>query len=250
MKTKNSTKEILKLKKTIKGMWYVIVGVVVFVVFLIFIFALVDNGDDNVVCYSPYIQVGEGCCLDTNSNSICDNEEVIEEEKNLWELDGFNMDGGIAEDFMICYEGGGGTVYNFNSKYLRNIVIKNIEMSLKKYDMTDYTKSVIYEHNNYENAVLIVYTDYDLNFYDEYEGVTCEVEEHYDGDFNEVSTKKFGYVSKGAYGFSITIWYEVEKKPSEAKYVISCKGDESGKEFKRTFKFNINYVEKLGTLVC
>jgi len=232
-------------KEKRKQIWYIIGGVIV-VVFIICI-ALV-NKDNEVVCNSPYIQVGTECCLDINSNGICDNDEVVEEEKNIWELNGFRIDGGIIEDFLICYESGGGAIYTFNN--LRNIGSKDIEMSLKKYDMTDYKKSVIYERNDYENAVLIVYTDYDLDLYDEYEGVTCEIEEYYDGDFSEINTKKFGYVSKEVYGFSITLRYEVEKKPSEAKYVISCKGDESGKEFKKTFRFNIDYVDKLGTLVC
>ena len=33
---------------------------------------------DNVVCNKPYIRVGNTCCLDLNSNNICD-----EDEKNL-----------------------------------------------------------------------------------------------------------------------------------------------------------------------
>src|SRR3989344_8834757 len=28
------------------------------------------------VCNSPYIQVGTSCCIDQNSNSICDNDET------------------------------------------------------------------------------------------------------------------------------------------------------------------------------
>lgn len=30
---------------------------------------------EEIVCNSPYIRVGRSCCLDMNSNKICDNEE-------------------------------------------------------------------------------------------------------------------------------------------------------------------------------
>ena len=33
--------------------------------------------DNEIVCNSPYIQLGKECCLDKNKNSICDNEEEI-----------------------------------------------------------------------------------------------------------------------------------------------------------------------------
>src|SRR3989344_1798060 len=39
-----------------------------------------DNSPpEEVVCNSPYIRVGRDCCLDKNSNSICDNDETKEE---------------------------------------------------------------------------------------------------------------------------------------------------------------------------
>ena len=31
---------------------------------------------ESITCNSPYIKVGNSCCLDKNSNSICDNEEI------------------------------------------------------------------------------------------------------------------------------------------------------------------------------
>ena len=30
-----------------------------------------------IVCNDPYIRFGSGCCLDENSNNICDNDEVV-----------------------------------------------------------------------------------------------------------------------------------------------------------------------------
>ncbi|MCH7568600.1 MAG: hypothetical protein IIA87_04220 [Nanoarchaeota archaeon] len=39
-----------------------------------------------VTCNNPYIKVGNSCCLDQNSNNICDNDEIIEQEptNNVW----------------------------------------------------------------------------------------------------------------------------------------------------------------------
>lgn len=34
-----------------------------------------QNNSEEVVCNDPYIRVGSSCCLDENSNSICDNDE-------------------------------------------------------------------------------------------------------------------------------------------------------------------------------
>ncbi len=36
-----------------------------------------------IACNSPYIRFGTGCCLDQNNNSICDEDETIEEEKEF-----------------------------------------------------------------------------------------------------------------------------------------------------------------------
>lgn len=39
--------------------------------------------DKAVVCNDPYIRVGTGCCLDTNSNKICDVDEPINVEDKI-----------------------------------------------------------------------------------------------------------------------------------------------------------------------
>jgi len=33
-----------------------------------------------VVCNTPYMQVGLECCLDQDDNSICDRDEIVEED--------------------------------------------------------------------------------------------------------------------------------------------------------------------------
>lgn len=48
------------------------------VLLLVFIY-----GCNQVVCNTPYIQVGNGCCLDADSNKICDKDEVFEERSEI-----------------------------------------------------------------------------------------------------------------------------------------------------------------------
>ena len=50
--------------------------------------ALIAVGCTPVICREPYIQVGTGCCLDTNSNKICDSDEVVQEKSANVEIEG------------------------------------------------------------------------------------------------------------------------------------------------------------------
>jgi len=38
-----------------------------------------DTDDDGEDCPSPYIAYGTGCCLDANGNSVCDNDEPMDD---------------------------------------------------------------------------------------------------------------------------------------------------------------------------
>jgi hypothetical protein len=50
--------------------------VVVIVLAIVFISNSNNNSQNEVTCNSPYIKVGTECCLDQNSNNICDNDET------------------------------------------------------------------------------------------------------------------------------------------------------------------------------
>ncbi len=43
--------------------------------------AILLAGCAKVECNEPYIKVGNECCLDQNDNSICDNDETVEDEE-------------------------------------------------------------------------------------------------------------------------------------------------------------------------
>jgi len=57
-----------------------IIGISVVAVVLI-IFFFIFNSGNKTVCNYPYIQVGENCCLDENSNRVCDNDEQSGKEE-------------------------------------------------------------------------------------------------------------------------------------------------------------------------
>lgn len=51
--------------------------------FLIHIFAIISLfliSCTTIKCYEPYIRYGESCCLDSNNNRICDNDEINAED--------------------------------------------------------------------------------------------------------------------------------------------------------------------------
>jgi len=43
--------------------------------------------DKAIVCNAPYMRFGTGCCLDQNSNAICDNDESLEASEKNFETD-------------------------------------------------------------------------------------------------------------------------------------------------------------------
>jgi len=236
------------IKKYIKLGFWIVVAIVI--IGIIFILISNKNSQDSLTCNYPYIKVGPSCCLDQNQNNLCDNDEQIQEaKKKVWELNDFSVYGGTGEEFAGCSQGIG--VYN-NFNNLGVTSSKNIDLSrFHQYLGEPAGYGETYE--NYQTAVLIAYTSYNLNFYDEYEGVTCEIEEYYDGKFNEVNTVSFKHnfgLPEDKYGFIWQLFYSKNDKPSEAKYIISFKGDKSGREVKKTFRFNINYVDKVTVIKC
>ncbi len=62
---------------------YVLIGLsIVAVIILISVFAPSsneNNSQNKITCNSPYIKVGNSCCLDQNYNNVCDNDEIKKE---------------------------------------------------------------------------------------------------------------------------------------------------------------------------
>lgn len=52
----------------------IFIGVILLIV-IIALFVFVAFLNQSIICNTPYIRVGNGCCLDTNDNRICDSDE-------------------------------------------------------------------------------------------------------------------------------------------------------------------------------
>jgi len=57
---------------------------------IVFILFLSTSGCSKIVCNQPYIKVGNQCCLDQNSDSICDSDESLIDNK-------INEENGVCE---------------------------------------------------------------------------------------------------------------------------------------------------------
>ncbi len=74
--------------KSQNSMQFVIIGIVVILVAVGAYFAVIApmqrsaTAVTTITCNSPYILVGNSCCLDTNGNGICDNQEQRPAEQN------------------------------------------------------------------------------------------------------------------------------------------------------------------------
>jgi len=61
------------------NLWYIFGGAIIAVLIT---WLVIINVDEDIICNSPYILVGSSCCLDQNSNSICDGDESPPESTN------------------------------------------------------------------------------------------------------------------------------------------------------------------------
>lgn len=55
--------------------WIGIIVVTIIVLVIVFMSNSNNNSQNSVTCNSPYIKVGNSCCLDQNQNNICDTDE-------------------------------------------------------------------------------------------------------------------------------------------------------------------------------
>jgi hypothetical protein len=70
-------KEVSYLHMKVIGRFLFLVSFLA-VVFVLVSLLVIQKEDTRFVCNAPYIEYGSACCLDENSNLICDNDEIIE----------------------------------------------------------------------------------------------------------------------------------------------------------------------------
>lgn len=141
---------------------YLWIGIAVVAVVILAIF-LISNSNNNsqneITCNSPYIKVGNECCLDENSNNICDNDETPTQPQEYCG-DGICQSNEKAPDCSDC------------NAELR---IENMEYDIfddPNFDDPSYKRLAItnYDVTNLGDKV-VVYPGYDL-FYG-YSDVQC-----------------------------------------------------------------------------
>lgn len=188
--------------------------IAVLIVLIIIWYSPGDKNKNNVVCNYPYIQVGSECCLDEDSNSICDKDEEAT-------YDNYKVLLHITSDDL-----------NYNVKELPRSPSK-----IGNYYLYDTVNDNGEEFYGYE--MLYLYTqDFKDNIYleDLEENIRCEVIEYYDNVLSDKFTLELSYGIA-----SQTMGYSVDKSPSEVRYEINCRGSESNIEFKDNYKFSMIY---------
>ncbi len=168
-----------------------------------------------IACNPPYIVKGSGCCLDQNSNGMCDTDE-----------------GYAAVKTYGAYQ---------VKMYIQNVDPESQFWSLlppsppRHYD--------IYQIYNYQ-ANQSFYDGGWLYLYSTYleEPITCTVKAYYNSVFyNDLATVKLvkrtevGNMS----GASIQILYAKGNVPTQVRYDISCRGDESGITFQDAYAIGL-----------
>ena len=90
-------------------LWIGIAVVIVIVLAFVFISNSNNNSSNEVTCNSPYIKVGNSCCLDQNSNNVCDNDETPaqsqtqqeEVKRNVIGLDALDYDKKLNKFYLL-----------------------------------------------------------------------------------------------------------------------------------------------------
>lgn len=229
---------------------YLLIGVIIVVI--IFVILILSNSNKNslqneVTCNSPYIKVGTSCCLDQNNNKICDTDEKQTPQEQNWTLTDFKIFG--TRWFDLPFDG---QTYGLNFDTVipeYPSTSTNIDLALRQvYYVYPYQTPTWRDCDNYGGALIAVTSDVPKTDYDK-ERVSCVTDEYYDGLLNSETQKYFEWTGaageKNNYGFYLTLGYEPNKKPSQAKYVVTCTGETSKRVISKTFTFDINYLENI-----
>jgi len=207
------------VKRKNNNIGYIIGGVVIVILVLWIIIA--NSGSSNeVTCNSPYIKVGTSCCLDQNSNGVCDSDEQPAQIQYQ------NFKVGVS---LIDSET---HIVDPATQFLL-FPVKNSILPLSDSRQTQVDKG-IQAYNTY-NLYLYVYNDTSL--ISNKEEINCNIEEYYGG---VLQSKISGTIYKfSQWGYIPGVYYEKNNTPDKVRYDLDCKGFESGKEYKDTYNFDL-----------
>lgn len=173
-----------------------------------------------IVCNKPYIIKGTECCLDQNSNNICDSEEKPGE---------FNFVVYADSDYDERSES-----YSWKNE------VPSSEISL-------FTRK---EGISVANELIIVYGGIHLyiDTNPENKAVNCKIKEYYDNRLNTETEKELSW-SEWHLDGSIDLYYETDTKPDKVKYLINCKRKSDGASLTKEYIINLVYPDDQFSIV-
>lgn len=109
-----------------------------------------QSNEPKIVCYSPYKLIGNGCCLDQNSNGICDENEtsskqILESVADVGTIVHNHWTENDTNDGNIVYVGLVNKRNTYISDEIRNLTvtltIKGLDESYKNYSVVLFEKT-------------------------------------------------------------------------------------------------------------
>jgi hypothetical protein len=176
---------------------------------------LVSGCATQITCDPPYIVRGSGCCLDANSNMICDNDEAGPAPVKSY--------GPYRVIMYIQQESPEPDSWSkLPPSPARNIDGYQIYSSLTN-------------ESSYDAGWLILYTNYTQ------EDITCYVKENRDQVFYAQSTVRL--TEKGSSGnvsgVAIRTIFMKDSAPKNVRYDLNCRGDESSITFQDAYSVGL-----------
>jgi hypothetical protein len=185
--------------------------------FGVFLILLVSGCTQVPVCNPPYIIKGSQCCLDQNSNAICDSDEAganpppeTQAPKNY-----------SSYDVKMYIQQDSPDPDSWSK--LPPSPFRNYD----GYQIFSYPQDPAY----YDGGWLLLYTRYTE------EPIECLVKESHDSVFSIQTAVKLtpkGY-SGNVSGVSIRALFSTDSTPRFVRYEIDCRGDQSGITFKDAY---------------
>ena len=177
-------------------------------IMLILVLAVSGCTQQQVTCDPPYMVKGSNCCLDQDSNNICDSDEA-----------------GIPGGPDIIKNYGPYQVKMYISQQSpepdswSRLLPPNPAKYMDGYQIYNNPQNM----THYDGGWFILYTSYTV------ETITCLVKEYHDTDFysqQSVRLTKRG-LDGNVSGVSIRALFDKGNTPRDLRYDIDCAGDES-----------------------
>jgi hypothetical protein len=190
------------MKKKNNHLWYILGGVAI-VALIILIVYVNSNKTSTPACNSPYILVGNSCCLDQDYNGICDSDQPKPQVQEP-----------IYQEFNII-------VLLTHNGYSRGGLPSFADTIYSNWPLTGFI--YVGGQEFYNAGIMYVYT----NSQTVDQKITCYLKEYYDSKFNMQFTLELDSFKTFAWE---NIGYEKNTRITQARYDYECTGEKSGRK--------------------